>query len=194
MKKLLFALFIPMMGTAQTVQDTTVVKAPLSVIKTTGKKDTLSISPVFINQVNKATSDIATVSTQVGTLATTVNSLNAITTQQGVAINGLQTTINGLQVVVPPPGKAIYDNTYTLTDADNGGVLYVYVTCTISCPLLFKDFSCKIIRMGTASSATVTITGAQSVYGYRRLLIPYADAAINYATNSLPILTGRISK
>ena len=138
MKKLLFALFIPMMGTAQTVQDTTVVKAPLSVIKTPGKKDTL--------------------------------------------------------LVVPPPGKAIYDNTYTLTEADNGGVLYVYVTCTISCPLLFKDFSCKIIRMGTSSSATVTITGAKSVYGYRRLLIPYADAAINYVTNSLPILTGRISK
>lgn len=194
MKKLLFLLFIPSFGFSQTVQDTTVAKSPLTVIKTPGKKDTLAISPVFINQVNKATADISTVGTQVGTLTTTVNSLNAITTQQGVAIQGLQTTINGIQVVVPPLPKQVYDNTYTLTEADNGGTIYVYVTCTVTCPPLFAGFKCRIIRMGAASSAVVTINGANSVYGYRRLLLQYAEADIQYVTNSQAILTGRISK
>lgn len=187
MRYILLFLLLPAFGFAQTVQDTTAVKFPLSVIKTTGKRDTLTVLPYFVAQVDKATADISKITG-------TVNSLSAISSSQGIAITDLQTQLAGIQIVTPPVPRVIWDNAYTLTEADNGAVLYFPTTATVTCPPLFAGFKVKIIRTGSGASAVVTINGANSVYGYKRLTLQYADGDINYITNSQAILTGRISK
>jgi hypothetical protein len=102
--------------------------------------------------------------------------------------------VAGINIVTPPVPRVIWDNAYTLTESDNGAVLAFPTTATITCPTLFAGFKVKIIRTGSAASAVVTINGASSVYGYKRLTLQFADADINYITNSQAILTGRISK
>jgi len=131
---------------------------------------------------------------RVDTLTQTVNTLNAIATVQGQSIKDLQTQVAGINIVTPPVPRVIWDNAYTLTESDNGAVLAFPTTATITCPTLFAGFKVKIIRTGASSSAVVTINGASSVYGYKRLTLQFADCEINYITNSQPILTGRISK
>ena len=189
MKKTLILLLFPLSAFCQTglVYDTTVTKPPISVIKTAGKKDTIQLAPSFVAQVDKATADISKISG-------TVNSLSAISSSQGIAITDLQTQVAGIQIVTPPVPRVIWDNAYTLTEADNGAVLYFTTTATVTCPPLFAGFKVKIIRTGSGASAVVTINGANSVYGYKRLTLQYADGDINYITNSQAILTGRISK
>lgn len=127
-------------------------------------------------------------------LTATVNTINGIQTLQGQSITALQTQVAGINIVTPPVPRVIWDNAYILTESDNGAVLAFPTTSTITCPALFAGFKVKIIRTGAPSSAVVTINGASSVYGYKRLTLQYADADINYITNSQPILTGRISK
>lgn len=168
MKKLLFILLLPVFANAQTVQDTTAVKSPLSVIKKTTARDTLQIAPAFISQVNKATSDISAVGTQVSNLTSTVNSINAITTQQGVAIQGLQTTINGLQVTPPKAPLNIGTSTYSVTEADNGGCYQLITGCVITVPNdLPVGFQCVFYRSVNGSSGLVEFKGT-----YRARLNP----------------------
>lgn len=130
----------------------------------------------------------------INSLTATTNSLTTVVTSQGTAITDLQSQVLGLQIGDKPLPKKIYDNSYTLTEDDNGRVLYVYVTCVITCPTLFEGFSCKIIRRGAPSSAVVTINGAASVYGYKRLTLQNAEAYVDYESNAQPVLTGRLSK
>ena len=105
-----------------------------------------------------------------------------------------QQAANSAFALASPPPIDIYDNTYTLQPSDNGKTLYVRVTCTITCPALPADFKCKIVRVGTASSAVVTINGAASVYGYKRLLQPEASVEIFYDSSQKAHMDGRLSK
>lgn len=174
MKRILILLFLPCFAQAQ---------------------DTLDLPTQYFEQtaakVFKATWPTKG---RVDTLTQTVNTLNAIATVQGQSIKDLQTQVAGINIVTPPVPRVIWDNAYILTESDNGAVLAFPTTSTITCPALFAGFKVKIIRTGAPSSAVVTINGASSVYGYKRLTLQYADADINYITNSQPILTGRISK
>ena len=182
MKKLLFILFLPCFVQAQKQDTATVIKFTDVVIdKVLSNGDTTW----KFNYVTKP---------EHASLTSTVNTINGIQTLQGQSITALQTQVAGITIVTPPVPRVILDNAYTLTEADNGSVLVFPATATVTCPPLFAGFKVKIIRTGSAASAVVTINGANSVYGYKRLTIQYADGDINYITNSQPILTGRISK
>lgn len=187
---LLLFLLLPFTVVAQK-QDTLGVKKLQDIVvdKVVGTDTTWKFNFPTIAQLNA-------LATTVGTVTNTVNTINGITTLQGQSIKDLQITVAGLPVVVKPLPKPVSTSTYTLTEADNNGVLYCTTACTITVPVLSAGFTCSVIRETSGAvrfvpASGITITSAAN---YKSISIRGGVVVIRALTNTYSNLDGRLAQ